>query len=600
MASESQNKEQAGLGLFDAVSIIVGIVIGTTIFKVPWLIFDNSSDPVMGLSVWLLGGVLAFIGAMCYAELATTYPRTGGDYYYLTRSFGPCTGFLFGWAQLAVVFTASIGAMAFVFGEFATEFEDLGKHFDLKEFNEQIGSVGIHSEFIYASLAVIVLTFLNLLGVLMGKLTQNLLTVVKIASVLAIIVAGFGWPKSLPTDSPSEWRLANNRPNEFAGEGGEDKNKPYAFENPYWDLTIARKENNGLQFVFTNRSTVRQRIDFKLSLRTSKDEKAEPEVFELKSDTVEPSDEEKKSSKTFDFPPKTGQERATVSSPAIVPRSIGWQALALILVLYAFGGWNDAAFVASEVREPQRNIPRALLIGVGLITVVYLLVNAAYISGLGWVEASSFGRLPAKLLENVHRDWGGKAMSILVMISALGAVNGLTFTGARIYATLGSDYALFSWMGHWKPGKRAPILALLVQALATLSMIFMLGTEQGHNWINVLLNLANIPHDPEWKSGDAFEKLVSHTAPVFWIFFLLTGASLFRLRTIDAGLARPFSVPLYPWLPLIFCNTCIFMLYSSVVYVGWRSLFAIALTLLGIPLYLFACLIGGYRGDATK
>src|SRR6187431_3160915 len=109
----------AKLGLWDAVSIIIGIVIGSTIYKTPPVIFENVPSAWAGMALWLVGGVVSLIGALCYAELATTYPRSGGDYVYLTRAFGPATGFLFGWAQLAVILTGSTGAMAFIFGEYA-------------------------------------------------------------------------------------------------------------------------------------------------------------------------------------------------------------------------------------------------------------------------------------------------------------------------------------------------------------------------------------------------------------------------------------------------------------------------------------------------
>ena len=111
----------AHLGLWDAVSIIVGIVVGTAIFKTPQYVFANVHGPWLGLGCWLLGGVLALLGSLCYAELATTYPRMGGDYVYLTRAFGRWVGFLFGWAQLTVILTGSIGAMAYAFGDYAVE-----------------------------------------------------------------------------------------------------------------------------------------------------------------------------------------------------------------------------------------------------------------------------------------------------------------------------------------------------------------------------------------------------------------------------------------------------------------------------------------------
>src|SRR5438552_12409139 len=107
------------LSLFDAVSIIVGIVIGSTIYESPPFIMSNLSGPWTTLVIWGVAGLLSLFGALCYAELATTYPRVGGDYVYLSRAFGPWCGFLFGWAQLGVVITSSVGAMAFVFGNYA-------------------------------------------------------------------------------------------------------------------------------------------------------------------------------------------------------------------------------------------------------------------------------------------------------------------------------------------------------------------------------------------------------------------------------------------------------------------------------------------------
>src|SRR5262245_56374520 len=119
---EEQNQPvKPRLGLFDAVSIMVGIVIGATVYESPPVIFSNVSTPEWGIAVWVIGGVLSLIGALCYAELASTYPRMGGDYVYLTRAFGGWCGFLFGWAQLTVVITASIGSMAFIFAKNAVE-----------------------------------------------------------------------------------------------------------------------------------------------------------------------------------------------------------------------------------------------------------------------------------------------------------------------------------------------------------------------------------------------------------------------------------------------------------------------------------------------
>ena len=475
--AEAAATNEGQLRLWDAISIIVGIVIGASIFQVPNLIFSSTSNPWMCLTVWAVGGLLALVGALCYAELATTYPRSGGDYNYLTRAFGPWLGFLFGWAQLTVVLTASIGAMAHVFATYATGLYDLSNLVD----------VGLSSEFLYAAFAVLVLSVLNIIGVGLGKRTQNVLTLAKVVGLGGILVAGFAWSASSPTD----WQ-------------------------------------------------------------------------------------------------------------PVTEETLGWGALAMILVLYAYGGWNDAAFVAAEVRNRARNIPLALIIGVGAITIIYLLVNSAYLVGLGFEKASKSGRLPVLLLEKPLGEAGGQAISILVMISALGAVNGLIFTGARVYATLGSDYPLFGWLGHWKPGRRPPVLSLVAQALITLGLISALTTESGHLLINQALETAGLATQGSWKPDSGFETLVNHTAPVFWLFFLLTGLSLFVLREKNPGLARPFSVPFYPLLPLIFCNTCAYMLYQSVKFVGWRSLFAFGVVLIGLPFYwLSRYVVGGYRGEQS-
>src|SRR5262249_48304253 len=110
---------QPRLGLWDAVSIIVGIVVGTSIFRSTALIFDKAGGPWIAMGLWVLGGVLAWCGAVCYAELATTYPRDGGDYEYLNRAFGPWCGFLFSWAQLATVISGNIAIMAYAFADYA-------------------------------------------------------------------------------------------------------------------------------------------------------------------------------------------------------------------------------------------------------------------------------------------------------------------------------------------------------------------------------------------------------------------------------------------------------------------------------------------------
>ncbi len=162
------------LGMWDAVSIIVGIVVGTAIFRSPSLVFQNVSGPWQALGFWLLGGVLCLFGALCYAELATTYPRNGGDYEYLSRAYGRWSGFLFGWAQLAVILTGSIGAMAYAFADYAAGLWQRPEH----------------EKAWIAAAAVVTITLLNLLGVFFGKTLQNLLSSAKVVGLVGVVVAG--------------------------------------------------------------------------------------------------------------------------------------------------------------------------------------------------------------------------------------------------------------------------------------------------------------------------------------------------------------------------------------------------------------------------
>lgn len=163
------------LSVLDAVALIVGIVVGVGIFKTPSLVAANSEGPGFFLLTWVLGGAISFVGALCYAELATAYPHPGGEYHFLTRAFGPKAGFLFAWSRMTVIQTGSIAMLSFVLGDYLS----------------RIFSLGPYSSAMYGAMSIVMLTAINIIGIREGKTVQNLLTTVKVLGLLCVVIGGF-------------------------------------------------------------------------------------------------------------------------------------------------------------------------------------------------------------------------------------------------------------------------------------------------------------------------------------------------------------------------------------------------------------------------
>ncbi|WP_114748946.1 APC family permease [Pleomorphovibrio marinus] len=427
------------LNFFDAVALIVGIVIGAGIFRTPSLVAANSGSWEIMLGAWVLGGIVSIIGALCYAELTSAFPNTGGDYHFLRMAFGKRLAFLFAWSRLSVVQTGSIALLAFIFGDYATLIHDLGPH----------------SSVIYAGLTVIVLTVINIGGVKMGAGAQKILTVAELTGIILVIGAGLLLapngtevsPSSLPTDSGSS----------------------------------------------------------------------------------------------------------------------GSFGLAMVFVLLTFGGWNEAAYLSGELKKGSKLLVKALISGIITITIIYALINLAYYRGLGMEGMANSNAVAGDLMKVSFGDTGAWVMAILVAIAALTSANASMFTGARSNFALGRDFSLFSPLGEWKKGDKGPINSFIIQGIVAL----------------LLVGLGLF-------SRNGFETMVEYTAPVFWFFFLLVGISLFLLRKKAPETHRPYKVPLYPLLPILFCISSAYLLYSSIAYTGWGALLGVAVLILGVLLmYLF-------------
>jgi amino acid transporter len=262
--------------------------------------------------------------------------------------------------------------------------------------------------------------------------------------------------------------------------------------------------------------------------------------------------------------------------------TLGSFALAMVFILYAYSGWHEAAYVTAEVRDRRRNVPRALVAGAALITILYVLINAAYLTGLGYDKARQSPEIAAVVLSGVLGPAGGRLMAALVMVSALGSLNGSIFTGARIYRAMGADHRLFAPLAALSPRLGTPVRALLLQGVFSAGMVLVVG------WVMPTSKAAEV------GGTDPFDVLVKGTAPVFWLCFLLAGVSLFVFRA--RGLRPPFAVPGYPFVPLLFCGWCAGMLAGSVLYAWREAVVGLIVLALGVPL---AWLSGALESKGT-
>lgn len=417
------------LSMLDGIALIMGIVVGVGIFETPIFVAMNLGSPLQVLLVWLLGGFLSFIGALCFAELGSAYPHAGGVYHYLERTFGKRLAFLFGWGRMTIIQSGSIVLLAFVFGDYLTRLIPLGTY----------GSS------IYAGVSIVALTTFNILGLTLGKRVQGFLSIAKIIGLLLVIGAG------------------------------------------------------------------------------------------LRSTTVPVS---------LDYQPTT----------------VNW-GLAMIFVLFTYGGWNEAAYISAELTNVQRTMPKALLWGIGLITALYVLINLAYLRGLGLGGVAQSSAVAADLMQRTLGGSGAALTGLIIAVSALGAINGTLITGARTNYALGKDFVFLRILSNWNPQHNVPVTALWIQGLICMTLV----------------GLATL-------TRKGFATMVEYTAPVFWFFMLLAGVTVFLLRQREPHCPRPFQVPLYPLTPILFCLTCGYLLYASLAYTGVGALAGAAVLAVGFPL----------------
>lgn len=458
------------LGIWAALAIVVGTVIGSGIFRVPQAMILNVGSVRLVFLVWIAGGLLSLAGALTYAELAAAMPGAGGEYVYLTEAYGPLWGFLYSWTQMWVAKSGSIATLATAFFEYTAHFVP---QFEKVWFSA--GPFAVKYGQVFALVLILLLGGVNYLGVRIGGDVQVAVTAVKVALIAFIILAGLFYAH------PSTGAAAPQPP--------------------------------------------------------------------------------------------------PIQSSSVFAGFIG----ALVAALWAYDGWNNVGMVASEVRNPQRNLPLALIGGTLGVIAIYMLANWAYFRVLSPAEVGGHKLVAAEMMQRIGGSAGAGAVSIAAMISIFAALNGSILTGARVPYAAARDGLFFRAAARVHPAFRTPGVSILMLSA----------------WSGVLV-----------LSGK-YEELFDFVIFGSWILYGMATASVFVLRRKRPELPRPYKTFGYPAVPLLFLAGAAVLEISTLWTRPRESIAGIVLILLGLPFYFYwrnrvparyrnADLISANSGSGTK
>ena len=433
-----------------ATAMVVGTIIGASIFVQPSEVTGRVPTPEGALLVWLVAGILTFFGCIVTAELASLKPSSGGVYVFLRDAFSPLLGFLWGWAMFWTMHSGIIAAIAVVFARYVGWFLPLD-------------ATGLR---LVAVTAILVLSGVNYLGVKHGSTLQTGFTIVKVGAVILMVAVGValgGGAESGVTAGPG-----------VTGPG------PVG----------AVAAGSGVSGILGGGSFA-------------------------------------------DF------------------------LLALVAGLFAYGGWHMVTYTAGETVDARRTIPRALLIGVLVVTAAYLALNAVYFYVLPLETVISSERIAADAADAVLGRGGGSAMSALVAFSTLGALAGIILAGPRVYHAMACDGLLFRWVADLHPTRRTPHRAIVLQAV----------------WASALV----------WT--ESYRTLFTRVIYTEWIFFGLMALAVFALRK-----AAHEPTPLvhrwaYPWVPIVFAVSSFGIVINQIIAEPGESAVGLGLVLVGAPVY---------------
>lgn len=433
MSQPSQVSYLRRLGLFSGTMSVVGGIIGAGIFLNPAIVAQRTGSAGLTMAAWVVGGVVALLGALIYGELGRREPKAGGGYVYLRRAFGPLPAFLSGWALLLAVATGAIAAVAVTFANYLVALMGWGTGMALP----------------LAAVAVALLTLVNIIGVAPGAYTQNVFTVLKLAAIAVL-----AWVAISPAETP-----------------------------------------------------------------------------------------------------------VVAAAPTLpVPGSVfGALAVALVPILFSYGGWQQTNYIAEEIRDPERTLPRALILGVAIVVTVYLLVNLAYLRTLG-VEGLAASTAPAAdTMGAWFGDRGRRLISAGIVISTFGFLDLVILVSPRVYQAMAADGVFPGALARLHPWTRTPVNALILQGAWALTLLFM-GT---------------------------YGELLDWVVFADWITFGAVALTLVRYRRSAEPGDQGFQDPLYPWSVVLFVAAALYVVAGSVTSNPGNALKGTLMIAAGIPVYLF-------------
>jgi len=449
MASAPAPSLQRVLGLWSAVSIVIGTVIGSGVFLVPSTMIAKVGSVKILFAVWVVAGLLSLFGALTYAELAAALPEAGGEYVYLSAAYGPFWGFLYGWTQFWVAKSGSIATLAAGFYTYLTAFVPaLGAPVLVTPFH--IGPGGSLLEIHYGQLVaigvILILAAVNYAGVRAGGNVQVFVTAVKLILIAGIIAIG---------------------------------------------------------------------------------------IF----------------SRAGDF--------SHFSQHVVSAGGVAGFFAAMVGALWAYDGWNNVSMVSSEIRHPERNLPRALIFGTATVIVTYLLVNVAYFYVLSPGQVAASNRVAADMMSHLYGHAAAGAVTIAVLISIFAALNGSILSGSRVPYAMARDGLFFRTSAVVDPRFKTPGHSIVLLCLWSCVVVL-------SGW---------------------YEDLYNFVIFGSWILYLMTAVSVFVLRRKQPALPRPYHVIAYPLVPVLFSAVAVLLLVSTFHTRPRESLMGLALMALGIPFY---------------